>query len=339
MRHRRLLARLVYVLYLVVILEVASRAFVAIEWNTHFFRPSDVLHSYYPGLRKPATIEIAPGDGYFDILVLGASVLNQRWGNIEGRLWAGFSEARGRSVRVHNLARHAQTTRDSYYKYLNLADKRFDLVILYHGINDVRANNAPPEVFREDYSHYHWYGEINRIHAHGEIDVLTLPFVLAHAASRAREMLGLASHVPKNIPREDWVEHGSEIKTVPSFRRNVSRIIELARDRQDLLVLMTFAFHVPRGGWPDDLELQRSPWGREKLPAWLWGKEQNVVAGIEAHNEVIRALAAENPSVLFVDQQAMIPHDEDHFTDVCHFTWLGCRAFADNLLQVAEIGR
>ena len=339
MRHRRLLPRLVYALYLLLILEGASRAFVAIEWNTHFLRPSDLVHSYYPGLRKLATLEIGPGDGYFDILMLGASVLHKDWGNIEGRLFAGFSEEPGRRVRVHNLARHAQTSRDSYYKYLNLADKRFDLVILYHGINDVRANNAPPQVFREDYSHYHWYGEINRIHAHGEIDVLTLPFVLAHATSRVREMLGLASYVPKNLPREDWVEHGSEIKTVPSFRRNVANIIDLARDRHEPLVLMTFAFHVPEEGWPDGLELERSSWGGERSPVKLWGTEQNVVAGIEAHNEVIRALATENPSVLFVDQQARMPHDEDHFTDICHFTWLGCRAFADNLLQMAVSGR
>ena len=67
----------------------------------------------------------------------------------------------------------------------------------------------------------------------------------------------------------------------------------------------------------------------------MWGTEKNVVAGIEAHNRVIRTLAGEHPTVLFVDQQAMIPDDADHFTDICHLTPSGCEAFVDNLLRKA----
>ena len=173
--------------------------------------------------------------------------LDEGWGDIGERLAAGFSEEPGQRARVHNLADPSQTSRDSYYKYLHLADKRFDLVVLYHGINEVRANNAPPDVFREDYSHYHWYREVNRVHARREIDVVAFPLVLSHAASRVWEMLGLVTYVPKDSPREDWIEHGSEIKTVPSFRHHVESIVDLARDRQEPLVLMTFAFHVPEG--------------------------------------------------------------------------------------------
>ena len=50
-----------------------------------------------------------------------------------------------RNVRIFNLAMPAHTSRDSWLKYAALRDARFDLVIFYHGINEARVNNAPPE--------------------------------------------------------------------------------------------------------------------------------------------------------------------------------------------------
>jgi hypothetical protein len=64
-------------------------------------------------------------------------------------------------VRVHLAAAGAQTSRDSYLKYRWLSSKRFDLVVLYDGINEACANNCPPNVFRADYSHYAWYRFLN----------------------------------------------------------------------------------------------------------------------------------------------------------------------------------
>ena len=66
------------------------------------------------------------------------------------------------------------TSRDSWLKYAALGEARFELVVFYDGIVERlrgtqdqgeimkkkkdetkrRANNAPPDIFREDYAHY-----------------------------------------------------------------------------------------------------------------------------------------------------------------------------------------
>jgi hypothetical protein len=61
-----------------------------------------------------------------------------------------------RTACIHNASHPAHTSLDSLYKYRELQDKSFDLVIIYHGINKTRANNCPPHVFQADYSHYAW---------------------------------------------------------------------------------------------------------------------------------------------------------------------------------------
>ena len=55
------------------------------------------------------------------------------------------------------MSQGAHTTLDSYLKHKALHNKTFDVVVIYHGINEVRANNSPPEIFKPDYSHYAWY--------------------------------------------------------------------------------------------------------------------------------------------------------------------------------------
>jgi hypothetical protein len=326
---------LAFVAYAIVLLEVAARAFLALEWQVPFFQPRDVIYRYYPELER--VVEMAPhtDDGHFDVLILGASVVNEVWSNISELLAAGYTYRETRPVRVHNLSRPAHSSLDSYYKYSNLADTRFDLVVLYHGINEVRANNAPADVYRDDYSHYHWYDQVNRVHAHPELGVLAFPYVLGEGLMRARKAVGIGEYIALHRPRKEWVEHGADVKTAPAFRRNMERIIELARLRGDPLVLMTFAWFVPEGGWPDRFEVERSEWGARRARVRLWGEPPNVVAALEAHNQVILELAAENPDVIFVDQRRLLT-DEKQFADICHLTRVGCRAFADHVLEATR---
>ena len=333
---RRPLLWITFALYVFVLLEVASRTFMALQFGAPFWAPRDVIDHYYPEIAPVVRLAPRPDDGSFDVLILGASVINDTWGNVAELLADGWSDTVQMPVRIHNLSKPSHTTLDSYYKYLNLDGARFDQVVLYHGINEVRANNAPPDVFRTDYSHYRWYEEVNRIHSHRELGVLAFPFVLAHGFSLAREMLGMREYVPLGQPRYDWVYHGKVVKTAPAFRRNVERIIELAHARGEPLVLMTFAFFVPEGGWPEQFEVQRSEWGVFRTGVRVWGREENVIAALEAHNRVIAELAAENPDVVFVDQYRLMPGDKQHFTDICHLTVRGCRAFADHVLEATR---
>jgi hypothetical protein len=94
-----------------------------------------------------------------------------------------------RNVRVFNLSMPALTSRDGWLQYAAIGEGRFDLVMVYHGINDARANNAPPEIFREDYSHYSWYEIVNMLSAYHHRAHFALPYTVRYLGLRARQMM------------------------------------------------------------------------------------------------------------------------------------------------------
>ena len=132
-----------------------SRGYWSLRKDAPFFSPT--RYFYYPELRDIERIKIDNNDKCFDILLLGGSVLNRNWGNISHLFLEKVTYAKKQKIRVHNLSEPGHTSRDSYFKYRNLFDKKFDLVLIYHGINDLRLNNCPPHIYKADYSHYSWY--------------------------------------------------------------------------------------------------------------------------------------------------------------------------------------
>lgn len=167
---------------------------------------------------------------------------------------------------------------------------------------------------------------------------LLLPVYLALAST-------ILYRTPESVPthhrKEEWVAYGSDIRTAESFRTNLTRIVELAREREETLVLMTFAWYVP-----DDYTKQRFHDGQlpytpaEKThPIEIWGSPENVVAGIRAHNAVVREVAAAHPDLPFVDQEQRIPRDGAYFGDICHFSERGLEAFVEGIAPIARDAR
>jgi hypothetical protein len=76
-----------------------------------------------------------------------------------------------RNVRVFNLSMPALTSRDGWLQYA------------------ARANNAPPEIFREDYSHYSWYEIVNMLSAYHHRAHFALPYTVRYLGLRARQMM------------------------------------------------------------------------------------------------------------------------------------------------------
>lgn len=113
-----------------------------------------------------------------DILLLGASALHENWGSLTQQLLEALPSRTDRRVRLHNVAVPGQTSPDSFYKYRHLADQRFDLVLVYDGINDVAANNFPTTLFREDYSHWSWYERVNHFENRWRANFLVLPYTV-----------------------------------------------------------------------------------------------------------------------------------------------------------------
>ena len=67
-------------------------------------------------------------------------------------------QERGLRVRSVSAGVPAHMTYDSLWKYQYWYEGYdFDLVMIYHGINDARANNYPESVFHEDYTQFPYY--------------------------------------------------------------------------------------------------------------------------------------------------------------------------------------
>ncbi|MEA3347171.1 MAG: hypothetical protein U9Q21_03680, partial [Candidatus Auribacterota bacterium] len=139
---KRVVFCVLYAVFVLLLVELASRAYLCIRKGTPFLSPGAITYAFYPELETVKRERIKKGDEYFDILILGGSVVNDDWGNIGETLREKLENKTGKKVRIHNVSASAHNSLDSYYKYGYLADKEFDSVLFYHAINEVQANNC-----------------------------------------------------------------------------------------------------------------------------------------------------------------------------------------------------
>ena len=279
------------------------------------------------------------------VLLLGGSVLDPRWGEVEyelrAQLTVGLGLA-GQKLVLVNLGRQAHTTLDSLYKYRLLEGEPFDAVVVYHGINDVRANNCPPERFRRDYGHYLWYRVVSgvlpppeRTRDSGRGGWLLLPPALHFGALVALDRLGWLPLQGPGPPRPEWLAHGAELKSVDTVRANLEALCALAAERGEPLLVVGFASLVDDSGGPGHV----TPQG---LPTELWGRPADVAAGLAAHDAVLREVVAQasaarraepgsSGAVRHLDTSAVAALGAVAFRDICHLSDVGAAAFARHL--------
>lgn len=344
-RPRRWALLLVYAVFLVLLLELCSRAFLALTMGASWITPGDGIHHFYPEVRDVLTAPREPGGRAVSVLLLGGSVLAPGKRDIESLLVTRLGKKSGRPVQVFNVARHAHMTPDSLRKYRLLEDQRFDLVIYYHAINDVRANICPDDVYRPDYSHMLWHRIINRFEAHGELDVLAHPYVIHLLASTVAERIWPPALVPMRTaegevtPEGDnfapWLEHGSKIKTASSFQANLEAVVDRARQRGEPLLLMTFAHYLAPGYTLARFEKKDLDYAKHDVPTEVWGRPADVSRGVDAHNAVIRRIARQKKGVHYVDMARAIPDGKAHYDDICHLTLAGREAWVEAALGPA----
>lgn len=322
------------VLLCVVVAEVGAR----LLWHRRgvpMLDPGKILYAYYPPL---AAIDANPptrDDGASDILILAGSVFHKTHGDIEKEMLEQLAAAGHRNVRIFNLGIPAHTARDSLLEYRALDAARFDLVIFYHGINEARTNNAPPDLFRDDYSHYAWYETVNTMARYHDRSSFALPYTLRSVGLALRQALSSDRHVPIHEPRADWLVYGKDLRSVAAFESNLRAIVDIAAQRGDPLLLMTFAIYVPDDYSKEAFDAKRLDYVRHRFPLEFWGRAEDVVAAVRAHNEVVRHVTAEHTAgeVLFIDQALLMNGPGQHFDDPCHFTASGSRHFVENVLQ------
>ena len=285
--------------------------------------PLDAHRHFYDELFDRKILEAADDDSALRVLLLGGSVAEQVGGQLERELTPQLPCP----VKVINAARSAHTTRDTLNKLEYLVDHsaKYDLIVVYHGINDVKLNQVTVEDFRDDYSHYGWYRQFEYMRAHGRFTISNL---VDDAAQRLHET---------TLDKQSEMEFGNELKTPPAFEANMRRLLELAKEMDTPLVLMTFAIYLP-DGYTDDAyragELDYAE-GGFKHACDTWGFPENVRKTVDAHNERIQAVAVDCPSCPYVDMAVQIGDRGDDFSDVCHLSDAGIKRFCE--LAVKDI--
>lgn len=312
----------VNIVVFLVLLELASRIYLSLRRDSSFADPSSTSLFYYPEM-KP-TKACPPSSSKWDILLLGASVLNPAWGSVEKELKNLLSNS-SKDVRIHNMAIPAHTTRDSLIKYRLLEGHVFDKVFVYHGINELRMNNYSEDRFQQDYSHVHWYRTVNPLVRHRELSFLATPFMVEHAWFK----------LTRKDDDEEYEDrkYGGLIKTEQAFHSNLKAIANLAEKREDALVLATYAYHVPPDYSKDAFYAKNLDYNAHRLPVEAWGHPKNIRLGLEIHNKIIRRLASEE-KITCVEIADHIHGEAANFDDICHLTSKGSRRFAQLLASV-----
>jgi hypothetical protein len=277
---------------------------------------------FYGEIRQSKVQELHPRheDDYFDVLLLGGSVLTPSFGGVERCLTEKLNEAVGNPFRIFNLAWPAHTSRDSLIKYWLVGGEQFDLVLVYDGINDAAMNCCPREEFRDDYLHFSWYRDVAKAIDTGQ---MSLPIRLTDHVPLVTQGLFRATLSP------EMMEFGREVKTDRTLRRNHAEILAAAATRGDRVLLLTFAYEIPIGSPDEQLAHGGSERPDSNRPT-CYGKLQYVAAAVDAQNAAIRELAEAHPEVLFVDERQLMPEGQQLFVDSCHLSEAGSRQFVEN---------
>src|SRR5207249_4105187 len=107
--------------------------------------------------------------------------------------------------------------------------------------------------------------------------VFALPYTVRYAAARLRQRSAPDRFVPTHEPREEWVEYGRDPRSAAAFERNVTAILDLAAERGDPIMLMTFAAWVPANYSRDAFAAKRLEYRLHRMPVETWGRREYVL--------------------------------------------------------------
>jgi hypothetical protein len=315
-------------------LELGARGYWCARHHVPFTHPDLAWKTFFPewDLSGVEEVPAEPGE-VCHVLLLGGSVLSGVFGDVGPRLQKGLQARLRRPVRVINLAFPGRTTRDSRLKYERLGGHHFDLVLVYDAINDVHLNNCPPGTFRSDYTHAARFAQLAALERHRELPYLAFPFTCHYLASSLLDRLYL-----DNGPRRAWNHYGSDLRSPPSYEANMERIVELAQQRRQPVLLLTFAYHIAPGYSEEAFAARELDYALHMSEIALWGEPANVARALDAHNAVTARLARRHRCP-FLDVKGRMPTGRRYFHDVCHFTPEGAGRFVDLILAGLDVER
>ena len=225
----------------------------------------------------------------------------------------------------------ALPTHDSWLstiKYDYLRGKvNADYVVIYHGINDLWANNVRShKYFRDDYAYISPF--------HRRSWVLDRSLIARHIY---KTIWNLERWLWNQTGRGFYIFNGASYETVRTLTSNVASIIQKAREDGAEPILMTFAWHLADGYTEEKFVARELGYVADQVPEGccgvnVWGPVEYVTEGLVRHNEALRTLGR-SENVTMIDQHSLLSLEIANFQDICHFSELGAQRFARNLAE------
>ena len=321
-------------------LEVTARLFLWVSFSDLALDRNGLYDRFYPRL----AIEHHPDPDRTDLLILGGSVLyadtlTSPWRDRPVEMTfcglPGYLDTT--RYNVLNLAYPGYNSMDSRIQFEQVADRGFEAVFVYHGINDARTNNVAIGDFDPMYRHIEFYDDLAVLRAHPEHRAWATPFVvhwLVHSI-RARDR----TYIPKEVfwgllhgDPEPFIAPGDSIRSDVVLHDNLTAIITKAHKLQIRPVLMSYAWHLPDhytldGFQSGDLS---GDYASAIYETELYGDPDNVRKALIRHDDVVRDLAR-TLHVPFIELRSGLPRDSTMYEDVCHLTPDACRIMMGRL--------
>ena len=214
------------------------------------------------------------------------------------------------SLEVNNCGQGGYNSADIMVRFiLQLLDTKPDMVILYHGYNDIRAYLTSE--FKSDYSHTrknlgenYW-----KFYLASKIPNFKLNFI----DYLTNNLLGgnVRNSLLDHVNRGDLNQTINPNRGLETYKRNIQCIIDICKCNNIQIILSTYCHFLYEDIKDDDLHLLYK-------------------SIVKMENDIIRALAKENELEL-VDNANLVPNDEKYFVDSIHFTAAGMQYIARNI--------
>lgn len=300
-----------------------------------FWQPKNIyLKKYYPEVRVVMDSIESSQTHDINVLILGGSVISNLWSKSDQRLDSLLSPSfPSKNLRFYNVALPGHTSYDNLIKYKLLKGYPFQLVIYYEAINENRVNNIPTNSFHPDYSHMKWFEELGILGRHPEINYTILPYIIDRSFVTIKSMLTHKIYINETYVPKEYHQYASEIRTAPTYKKNIAELVSLVQERKEKVLLMTYASFFPDVKLENKKEIYAYFAGCKFASAMdLWGNPYNVKKGIAIHNQELMAVARKN-NLTYLDMATIMPANRLFFCDICHLSDAGATFFCEQIKQ------
>jgi len=266
-------------------------------------------------------IEIPKPNGLLRINCLGASttgnyiVLDGKSYSYPMELESILKSKLGHPVEVNNCGQGGYNSADILVRFaLQIIDTQPDVVIIYHGYNDIRAYLT--NSFESDYSHARRnLGETYwQFYLASKIPVI--PIKVLNYLINQWMPVSVRNSLLDNVSKGDFNIGADPALGLKTYQRNLQHIIDLCRCNNIRVILSTYCHYLHDGIKGESLH-------------------QRYAHIVELENDVMRKLASKN-GLSLVDNARLVPKDEKYFVDSVHFTPEGMRLIAKNIGEVVS---